>query len=193
VCNLTVSVTGPLEAVLFAAGSNGLSTEELAHVLQLSLQEVSEICEALKNVLDNRHSGLSLVEFGGTWQLVTKAEFEPYLRKMATAPTSGTLSTASLEALAVVAYKEPITRAGIESIRGVQSDRAIHTLVHKQLIREIGREDAPGRPILYGTTEHFLQTFGLRSLEDLPPLPPEPEGTQIELSLFQIAPTLARD
>ena len=190
---MNVSIAGPLEAVLFAAGSNGLSTGELAHILQLPPQEVLALCEALMGILEKQGSGISLVEFGGTWQLVTKAEFEPYLRRMATSPTSGTLSTASLEALAVVAYKQPITRAGIEAIRGVQSDRAIHTLVHKQLIRGIGREDAPGRPILYGTTENFLQTFGLRSLEDLPPLPPEPEGTQNELSLFQIAPTLARD
>lgn len=190
---MIVSMTGPLEAVLFATGSNGLSADELSHVLQLSVQEVRALCETLKEVLEERGSGISLVEFGGTWQLVTKADYEPYLRRMATSPTSGTLSTASLEALAVVAYKQPITRSGIEAIRGVQSDRAIHTLVHKQLIREVGREEAPGRPILYGTTDHFLQTFGLRSLEDLPPLPPEPENIENELSLFQIAPTLARD
>lgn len=190
---MIVSMTGPLEAVLFAAGSNGLTTGELSHVLQLSPQEVQSLCETLKDALNKRGSGIALVEFGGTWQLVTRADFEPYLRRMATTPTSGTLSTASLEALAVIAYKQPITRAEIEAIRGVQSDRALHTLVHKQLIREIGREDAPGRPILYGTTDHFLHTFGLRSLEDLPPLPPEPEGIENDLSLFQIAPTLARD
>ena len=188
-----VPIIGPLEAVLFAAGSNGLSLEELTHVLQLTSEEVRTLCQELSEVLEERGAGTLLAEYGETWQLVTRPEYATYLRRMATSPSNGTLSTAALETLAVVAYKQPITRTKIEAIRGVQSDRALHTLVHKQLVCEVGREEAPGRPILYGTTEHFLQTFGLRNIDDLPPLPPEPENIKNDLSLFQIAPTLARD
>jgi segregation and condensation protein B len=111
---------------------------------------------------------------------------------MAAPSTSNTLSTAALEVLAIVAYKQPISRADIEAIRGVQSERAIATLVHRRLIAEVGRQDSPGRPILYGTTDVFLQTFGLRSLEDLPPLPAEPPMPS-DLSLFHLTPTLPRD
>ncbi len=186
-------LTGPLEAVLFAAGSNGLSTEELAHILQLPFNEIRGLCESFAQYLRERQSGIDLVEFGGMWQLVTNVHYAPYVRRMATAPTNSTLSTAALEALAIIAYKQPITRSNVEAIRGVQSERAIHTLVHKQLIREVDRDGTPGRPILYGTTENFLQTFGLRSLTDLPPLPPEPKGLEESLSLFQIAPSMPRD
>ena len=190
---MLVSLTAPLEAVLFAAGSNGLTTDELAHILELSVAETTEVCQKLQEVLSKRQSGIMLVELAGTWQLATRPDYISYLRRMATSPSSGSLSAAALEALAIVAYKQPITRAEIEAIRGVQSDRAVHTLVHRQLIHEIGRQDSPGRPILYGTTDHFLQTFGLRSLKDLPPLPPEPENASADLSLFQLTPSLARD
>ncbi len=184
---------GPLEAVLFAAGSNGLSTEEMIHILQLPAEEVLGLCEELKTAFVEQASGLTLVEFGGTWQLVTNIQHAHYIKRMATAPTSGTLSTAALETLAIVAYKQHITRSGIEAIRGVHSERAVHTLVHRQLICDMGRDNSPGRPILYGTTEQFLQTFGLRSLDDLPPLPPQPVEQTQDMSLFQVTPLLARD
>lgn len=190
---MLVPLIGPLEAVLFAAGSEGLSTEELAHVLQLAEDEVTSLCRSLSESLQTRGSGLMLVELAGTWQLATRPEHVAYLRRMATAPTHTNLSNAALEALAIVAYKQPITRAEVEAIRGVQSDRAIQTLVHRQLITEVGRQEGPGRPILYGTTDHFLTSFGLRKLSDLPPLPPEPEDGEMDLSLFQLAPALPKD
>lgn len=189
---MIVPMSAPLEALLFAAGSEGLPVEEISNILQLSLDETRSLCEQLRASYDERESGLQVVDLAGTWQLVTRAEQAPYLRRMATVPSSTNLSTAALEVLALVAYRQPISRIEVESIRGVQSDRAVHTLVHRQLIAEVGRQESPGRPILYGTTDTFLQTFGLRGIEDLPPLPAD---TQVpdDLSLFQMVPPLPRD
>ncbi len=132
------------------------------------------------------------MELAGTWQLVTRPEYVEYIRRLATAPAATHLSTAALEVLSIVAYRQPVSRMDIERTRGVQSDRVIANLTHRQLITEVGRQDAPGRPILYGTTELFLQTFGLRSLSDLPPLPSDEELPK-DLSLFEMTPALPRD
>jgi segregation and condensation protein B len=146
----------------------------------------------LQREYDERGAGLAVVELAGSWQLVTRPEHAVYLRRLARTPTATQLSSAALEVLSIVAYKQPISRLDIEQIRGVKSDRAIATLVHRQLITEVGRQDSPGRPILYGTTDTFLQTFGLRSLDDLPPLPQETELPQ-DVSLFDLRPSLPRD
>lgn len=185
-------MTGPLEAVLFAAGGEGLRTEELAEVLQLTRVEVVDLCQELAQKYDTSSAGLVLTELAGHWKLVTRPEHAVYLERMATSPTLSTLSPAALEVVAIIAYRQPISRSDIESIRGVQSDRAVATLVHRRMIQEVARQDSPGRPILYGTTDYFLHTFGLRNLEDLPPLPEEPEIDQ-ELALFQLGNVLARD
>jgi segregation and condensation protein B len=189
---MILPMLGALEAILFAAGSEGVTDEELAEILQLPVHECRSLCESLQEAYDERGSGLQVVQLGGSWQLLTRPEHAVYLRRMAASPMSTHLSPAALEVLAIVAYRQPISRAEIEMVRGVQSDRAIHTLVHRQLIAEVGRQDAPGRPILYGTTQTFLQAFGLRSLDDLPPLPPEPEDPEA-LSLFQKPPAWPRD
>lgn len=187
-----VPLTGPLEAVLFAAGSEGLPTGDIADILQLADEEVLRLCGELRQQLIDRGAGLQLVELAGTWQLVTRPEHAEYLRRMATSPTVNGLSSAALEVLAIVAYRQPVSRMDVETIRGVQSDRAVSTLVHRRMIQEVGRQETPGRPILYGTTDTFLQTFGLRSLDDLPPLPVDPELPQ-DLSLFQFGATAPRD
>jgi segregation and condensation protein B len=190
---MLISLTAPLEAVLFAAGSNGCTVEELAHILQLSVGEVPAVCHSLQEKLEKARSGLMVIEIAGTWQLATKPTYVEYLRRMATSPANTSISAAALETLAIVAYKQPIIRSDIEAIRGVQSDRVVATLVHRQLIIEVGRQEGPGRPILYGTTDHFLTTFGLRTVTDLPPLPPRPDFADMELSLFQLTPSLPRD
>jgi segregation and condensation protein B len=187
-----VSMLGPVEALLFAAGSDGLAVEELADALQLSVDETHAVCTELQGDYERHQRGLVIVELGGQWQMVTRADHAGYLRRLATSPTSSNLSNAALEVLAIVAYRQPLSRMDVESVRGVQSDRAIHTLVHRQLITEVGRQEGPGRPILYGTTQTFLQTFGLRGLEDLPPLPEEPDVPQ-DLSLFHLTPVLPKD
>ncbi|MCL6631266.1 MAG: SMC-Scp complex subunit ScpB [Alicyclobacillus herbarius] len=177
---------------MFAVGSDGLSTEELADVLQLGVEETRQLCLSLQAEYDQRGGGLALVEFAGSWQLVTRPEHAVYLRRLAHTPVATQLSHAALEVLSIVAYRQPISRSEIEDIRGVKSDRAIATLVHRRLIAEVGRQNAPGRPILYGTTDTFLQAFGLRSLEDLPPLP-ELNEIPSDLSLFERRSSLPRD
>ncbi|MBX5436151.1 MAG: SMC-Scp complex subunit ScpB [Alicyclobacillaceae bacterium] len=162
-----------LEAVLFAAGHEGMKTRELAELFQVPEEQVRSWCEQLQRVYEERAGGLAIVEIAGAWQIVTRPEFAPYLTRMAQRPAAATLSHAALEVLAVIAYRQPVSRADIEAVRGVQSDRAIQTLIQRHLVREVGREDTPGRPILYGTTDTFLQVFGLRSLADLPPVPEE--------------------
>ncbi len=169
-----------------------MTTEELADVLQVPAHEVRAMCAELAAAYDAREAGIKLVEWGGSWQLVTRPEHAVYLRRMASVPPPPNLSSAALEVLAIIAYHQPITRYAIESLRGVQSDRAIATLLQRQLIQEVGREDGPGRPILYGTTDVFLQAFGLQSLDDLPPLPEDlgqPEG----LSIFDFPDPVPRD
>lgn len=189
---MLVSITGALEAILFAAGSDGIALADVADILQLSVDEARAVCQELQKQYEARSAGLALVELAGNWQLVTRPEHAVYLRRMVESPFSANLSAAALEVVAIVAYRQPISRADIDFVRGVQSDRAVSTLVHRQLIREVARQEGPGRPILYGTTDVFLQTFGLRSVEDLPPLPAE-EDLPTDLSLFALTPSLPRD
>jgi segregation and condensation protein B len=127
-----------------------------------------------------------VIQLAGTYQLGTKKENSPYLKKLVESPHTSTLSQAALEALAIIAYKQPITRAEIEEIRGVKTERPLQTLAGKALIKEIGRAEGTGRAILYGTTKEFLDYFGLRSLEELPPLPEkvDEEFVQEEADLF---------
>ena len=122
----------------------------------------------------------------GAYQLVTKKEYSPYLKKLVDSPHTSTLSQAALETLAIIAYKQPITRMEIEEIRGVKTERPLHTLVGKALIKEVGRVEGAGRAYLYGTTKEFLDYFGLKNIEDLPPLPDQMEEdyVQEEADLF---------
>lgn len=180
-----------VEGVLFAAGSEGLSTKDVAQVLDCPVAEARELCVQLQAQLDSRQAGVALQEIADTWQMTTRPEHAIYLKRMAESPMQANLSSAALEVLAIVAYKQPITRGDIDDIRGVQSDRALSTLVHRQLVEDVGRQDAPGRPILYGTTDMFLRHFGLKSVQDLPPLPDAPEAQ--ELSLFAIPSEVPRD
>ncbi|GMA60692.1 SMC-Scp complex subunit ScpB [Alicyclobacillus fastidiosus] len=180
-----------VEAILFAAGSDGLQTSDIAHILDCSEADARNLCHQLRAAFNERGAGITLQEVADTWQLTTRPELAPFLKRMAQAPMQSSLSAAALEVLAIISYKQPITRAEIDEIRGVQSDRALATLVHRQLVREVGRQDAPGRPILFGTTEQFLRHFGLKSLSELPPLPPAPE--EQDVSLFALPSEIARD
>ncbi|WP_423219872.1 SMC-Scp complex subunit ScpB [Alicyclobacillus tolerans] len=168
---MLINLISAIEAILFVAGTDGLSTEEIADILQIPQQEVIASCRQLQLKLQQPESGIQLIESANTWQLATKPEHALYLRRMADTPIATSLSSAALETLAVIAYQQPITRSRIEKIRGVSSERAIQTLLHRLLIREVGREEGPGRPFLYGTTDHFLKTFAISSLEELPELP----------------------
>ncbi|GMB07800.1 segregation and condensation protein B [Thermolongibacillus altinsuensis] len=174
-----------IEALLFASGEEGLSHKQIAAALEISEEEVSELIEQLKQAYEQEERGIMLVEMAGTLQLVTKKEYAPYLQKLVESPTTSSLSQAALETLAIIAYRQPITRAEIEEIRGVKSDKPLQTLLAKALIKEVGRAEGTGRPILYGTTKEFLDYFGLKTLDELPPLPEfNEEDEEKEADLF---------
>ncbi len=186
------SLQSAVEALLFAAGSDGLKTSVISDVLQITESEAASLCHGLRDDYTARLAGIELVQNDGVWQMVTRAEYGPFLTRLANGPASSRLSQAALEVLAIVAYRQPLSRGQIEAIRGVQSDGVVTSLVHRQLIEEVGRLDAPGRPILYGTTTLFLQSFGLHTLDDLPPLP-EAGGLPLDLNLFELNSTVPRD
>lgn len=176
-----------LESLLFAAGDEGLSLKQLAEVLEVDAIKANEIIEELKREYEeNEKRGLIIVQLAGTYQLATKKENAPFLKKLVDSPNTSTLSQAALETLAIIAYKQPITRAEIEEIRGVKTERPLHTLMSKVLIKEVGRAEGTGRAYLYGTTKEFLDYFGLKSLEELPQLPEKvaEEFIQEEADLF---------
>ncbi|WP_160155946.1 SMC-Scp complex subunit ScpB [Geobacillus sp. TFV-3] len=160
-----------VEALLFAAGDEGLSLSQIASVLEVSELEAKAVIAELQEDYRREERGIQLMELAGVFLLATKKEHAPYLKKLVEAPGASPLSQAALETLAIIAYRQPITRAEIEEIRGVKSDKPLQTLMARALIQEVGRAEGTGRPILYGTTPEFLDYFGLKTLEELPPLP----------------------
>ena len=166
-------MTGALEAVLFAAGEP-VSVAELADLLQLEKPQVWELVSELKQSYEAESRGLMLREIAGCFQLVTKPVYYNVLLGLGR-KKEVKLTNASLETLAIVAFKQPVTRAEMEAIRGVKVDGVLNTLLDLGLVVEAGRKKALGNPILYATTEKFLMVFGLNSLEELPPLETKPE------------------
>ncbi len=156
------------EGLLFVAGDEGLTVKQLSEVFETNAQMIREVIEQLKVDFTDHKRGIQIVEIAGTFQMTTIAEHAPFFEKLAYSPSRSSLSQAALETLSIVAYRQPITRVEIEEIRGVKSERSLHTLSAKDLIEEVGRADAVGRPILYGTTKQFMSYFGLKSIKDLP-------------------------
>lgn len=159
-------MTGALEAVLFAAGEP-VSVAELAQIMQLEKPQVWELLTTLKQAYETESRGLMLRETAGGWQLVTKPVHYNLLLAL-TQKKEIKLTNAAMETLAIVAFRQPVTRAEMEAIRGVKVDRVLNTLLDLGLVSEAGRKKALGNPILYATTEKFLATFGLNSLKELP-------------------------
>lgn len=157
-----------IEGLLFLSGEEGLSIKQIAEIVDQRVELVSDAVEEMIADFMNQGRGVQILKIAGVVQLGTLPEHAAYFEKLAYSPARTSLSQAALETLAIVAYRQPITRVEIEEIRGVKSERAIHTLVNKDLIQEVGRAEAIGRPILYGTTKSFLDYFGLASLKDLP-------------------------
>ena len=158
-----------IEAILFAAG-HPVTYEKLGAVLGLTPREVRLLVENLAPSYNSKSSprGLHLLLFDDSCQLCTKEKYAPYIREALGIKRGGNLSASSLEVLAIVAYNQPTTRAYIDAVRGVDSSYSVGKLVDQELIRIVGRLDAPGRPALYGTTEKFLRVFGINSLSELP-------------------------
>lgn len=158
-----------IEALLFVSG-DALSVKEIAAVIGQDEEVTRRIIKQTADTYNEADRGLMIIEINGSYQFATKPELYPYIELLIKPHTKQGLSQAALEALAVIAYKQPVTKSEIESIRGVKCDTCVARLVDKELIEEGGRMDGPGRPILYKTTENFLRLFGLRSLGDLPPV-----------------------
>ncbi|GFI23371.1 segregation and condensation protein B [Lachnospiraceae bacterium] len=161
-----------IEAVLFAMGES-VELSRLNHILEVSVQEIRTVIAQMNENYKKEYRGIHIVEFEDAVQLCTKPELYEYLIKVAKAPRKYVLSDTLLETLSIIAYKQPVTRIEIEKIRGVSSEHAINKLLELNLIQELGRLDAPGRPLLFGTTEEFLRTFGVNSIIDLPIIKPE--------------------
>jgi segregation and condensation protein B len=157
-----------IEGLLFLSGDEGLSVRQIAEITEQRSDVAAKALEELKEDFAQQGRGLQVVQIAGNYRLATLPDHAPYFERLAYSPSRSSLSQAALETLAIVAYRQPITRVEIEEIRGVKSERAIHTLNNKDLIQEVGRAEAVGRPILYGTTKSFLESFGLASLQELP-------------------------
>ncbi|MCR5715849.1 MAG: SMC-Scp complex subunit ScpB [Lachnospiraceae bacterium] len=160
-----------IEAILFAVGDS-VEISKLAEVLEADKKQVREVLGLLKEDYGKEDRGLDLIELDGAVQLCTKNELYDYLIKIAKAPKKLSLTESVLETLSIIAYKQPVTRAEVENIRGVNSDYPVNRLLEFGLIKELGRKDAPGKPLLFGTTEQFLRSFGVKSLQDLPEINP---------------------
>lgn len=156
-----------LEALIFAS-SEPVTVKEMSIITELNEETVRTLLAELTQEYIDQPRGIQITEVAGGYQLVTKPELAAYLEKLKKVPRQVPLSQAALETLAIIAYKQPITRAEIETIRGVRVDSSLSTLLEKGLIEETGRKEGPGRPILYGTTKEFLKYFGLNNLDELP-------------------------
>ncbi|GAV11091.1 SMC-Scp complex subunit ScpB [Paenibacillus sp. chi10] len=157
-----------IEGLLFMAGDEGLNIKQISEITEQRPEVIEEAMNDLRADFERSKRGLQIVAIAGMYELATLPEHAPYFEKMAYSPSRSSLSQAALETLSIVAYRQPITRVEIEEIRGVKSDRAIQTLTNKGLIEEVGRAEAIGRPILYGTTKSFLDYFGLATIKELP-------------------------
>lgn len=184
---IEISQLGLLEAVLFAAG-NPITAAELARILQLDVLGTQNLVTELKRDLDRRQSGLTVRQVAGGYQLATRPEAFAIVERLSQV-VDRKISAPTMETLSIVAFKQPITKAEIEQIRGVRVERALQKLLELELIAEVGRKNVLGRPILYGTTETFLRCFGINTLDDLPALPTTEEaaaGLDAEqMELFQ--------
>lgn len=167
---------GAIEALLFASGQP-LPAAKIAQILDIHVDHVHALIGEMTDSMISEQRGLIIVEVAGGYQLCTKPSLVDIVSKLAEIQDSK-LSAAALETLAIIAFKQPVTKQEIENIRGVKADRVITTLLDRALIKEVGRKEAIGRPILYGTTNEFLQCFGLKSLDDLPDIADLLPGTE---------------
>lgn len=167
-----------IEAILFTMGES-VEISRLAKTLDETPGEVKKQIAVLKKKYDSEDSGINLLELNNAVQLCTKKEMFEYISRIATAPKKYVLTDTLLETLSIIAYKQPVTKGEIERVRSVNSDHAVNRLIEFGLITELGRMDAPGRPLLFGTTEEFLRSFGVKSIDELPSL------SEVKISEFK--------
>lgn len=157
-----------LEGILFVSGDDGVSVNQIKEVLEIEEEEINNLISELKNDYSKEDRGITLAYLGNKYKLTTKKEHKDYYKKLVEESESNTLSNAALETLAIIAYNGPVTRLDVDKVRGVYSGQMIRKLVSKGLIEDKGRSELPGRPIMYDTTDMFLDFFGLSSKKDLP-------------------------
>lgn len=174
-----------LEGLLFVVGDEGLTLNQMMDILEVSNEEAKELLNKLKEKYSSDDCGIKINFLGNTFKLSTKKEHREYYQKLIENEDSNVLSQAALETLAIVAYNQPLTCGNINEIRGIDSHQMIRKLVAKGLVKEAGRSDGVGRPILYATTLEFLDYFGLSTIEDLPKIEEFTESENEETDLYQ--------
>lgn len=178
-----------IEGLLFVVGDDGLDLDEISKILEVSKDETKELIKELQNDYQSSDRGIRIDFLGDKLKLTTKKEHNMYYQKLLTTEDNNTLSQAALETLAIIAYNQPITRVKVDELRGISNNHIIRKLVAKGLIKEGGRSNMPGRPILYETTSEFLDYFGLSSIDELPDmrefLEEEEKETEEDVDLYQ--------
>ena len=182
-------LAGALEAMLFVT-DEPVGTIALAEMLECEVGAVEAALVRLRDDLEARGSGIQLREVAGGWRLFTHPAYHELIERYVLSWDTRKLSQAAMETLAVVAYRQPVTRAEVEQIRGVKCDYSLQSLMNKELIAEVGRKEALGRPILYGTTDNFLAHFGISSLKELPPMPEKPKDDSDDAEMTDDVPEL---
>lgn len=174
-----LNIKAAIEAILFANGSS-VETKRIAQALEITEKQAEEHISALIDDYNSENRGITIIKLDDAYQMVSCKEYAPQIRTVMDLRRNTPLSQAALEVLAVVAYNQPVTKAFVEQVRGVDCSGVIGSLTAKGLVEEKGRLELPGRPLLYGTTENFLRCFNINSLEELPPLPETEETDKPE-------------
>ncbi|HRC42525.1 MAG TPA: SMC-Scp complex subunit ScpB [Nitrospira sp.] len=187
------ALKGIIEALLFVTAEPIPVTRFLALLGAVTKQDIDQALSSLAQDYEQEGRGLQLAEVAGGYRIVTKAEFAPWLKRLEKVKSPSKLSRSALESLAIIAYKQPIVRAEVEQIRGVETSGVIRTLLERKFVRIVGRKEEPGRPIMYGTTKFFLEHFGLRDLSQLPPLREFKELGESEQAMLPIDDVVAVD
>ena len=192
-CRMSIEKTeAAIEAILFTMGES-VEAEKIAVAIEHDVDTTVRIIHNMMDKYENEDRGIKIVELEGSFQLCTKEEYYDNLIRICSQPRRYTLTDAALETLSIIAYKQPVTKIEIEKIRGVNSDRSVNKLVELELVKEVGRLDAPGRPMLFGTTEEFLRTFGVGSIDELPVISEDMVEQYKEEAEYEIASELKEE
>ena len=192
-CRMSIEKTeAAIEAILFTMGES-VEAEKIAVAIEHDVDTTVKIIHNMMDKYENEDRGIKIIELEGSFQLCTKEEYYDNLIRICSQPRRYTLTDAALETLSIIAYKQPVTKIEIEKIRGVNSDRSVNKLVELELVKEVGRLDAPGRPMLFGTTEEFLRTYGVGSIDELPVISEDMVEQYKEEAEYEIASELKEE
>ena len=192
-CRMSIEKTeAAIEAILFTMGES-VEAEKIAVAIEHDVDTTVKIIHNMMDKYENEDRGIKIIELEGSFQLCTKEEYYDNLIRICSQPRRYTLTDAALETLSIIAYKQPVTKIEIEKIRGVNSDRSVNKLVELELVKEVGRLDAPGRPMLFGTTEEFLRRFSVHSIDELPVISEDMVEQYKEEAEYEIASELKEE